>query len=672
MPRPIAAAALALSLGAAACVHGRGTRQDPLVDEVVFQGVKAVNEDALAEGLATRAPIARGGIYDGMVKDRQRFEPDALPTDVKRIQAFYRERGYYGVTVDDPAVEDAGSGLVRVVFRVTEGRPARVTKLDVEGIDAAPEAAKKLGKLPLRVGDVFKVSAYDATREAISAALLNNGWATAEVTQSAVVLPEEAAAEVKYEVKVGPRYKVGPIFVGRVEGITPRRIQEQVSAVLKTGDWWDESKLKAARRRLGDLGVFGAVRVTRATPDATEGTIAVVIDLRQAKYQTIRMGPGVGLDPARWDLELQVGWQHRNFLGDLRRLSINAKGGWAWVPTPFTARKQGPVGTFTVDFSQPGAFAPWLDSAISATLEKGIEDAYNYVGQRLRFATPFRLVSQLMFVPSVNFEVYELSDTTTDVTGDQPPVSGSTEPVLSNCTNNAICLLVYFEQLIAWDARDNPISARRGWYAGLSLQEGLDMGGLGYRYLRFQPELRAFYPLGRRTVAAARARVGGLIPINEGVDPPIVARFYAGGALSMRGYYQDRLSPMVLQNGAWASIGSNGVVDGSFELRTDLGGSLGGVVFVDAAGVSYTNSEPREYQKALDPTQWQWAAGLGLRYRTPFGPIRLDVGVRLPTDWSSGVPFNERFPAVPYTKYADGTPHREPIVAVQIALGEAF
>jgi translocation and assembly module TamA len=120
------------------------------------------------------------------------------------------------------------------------------------------------------------------------------------------------------------------------------------------------------------------------------------------------------------------------------------------------------------------------------------------------------------------------------------------------------------------------------------------------------------------------------------------------------------------------SVGANGAADGSVELRFDVTGAFGGAVFLDAAGVSYYSSSPTEYQKALDPTALQWAAGVGLRYRTPFGPLRLDVGVRLPNDLAPGVPFDDRFPAVPYTSYDDGTPHREPIVAVQIALGEAY
>jgi translocation and assembly module TamA len=229
---------------------------------------------------------------------------------------------------------------------------------------------------------------------------------------------------------------------------------------------------------------------------------------------------------------------------------------------------------------------------------------------------------------------------------------------------------MYLEQRVAWDGRDNPLNTRRGWYGGLTLQEGVRVGGYGYRYLRFQPELRGFYPLGRHSVVALRARVGGLIPVNETGNPPIVARFYAGGPLSMRGYYTNRLSPMIEQDGSWVSVGANGAADGSLELRFDIAGDWGGAIFVDTAGVSSYSGSPTEYQSALDPTQLQWASGLGLRYRTPFGPLRVDLGVRLPTDYRAGVLFDERFPAVPHTP--GGTVHREPIMAVQIALGEAF
>jgi translocation and assembly module TamA len=137
----------------------------------------------------------------------------------------------------------------------------------------------------------------------------------------------------------------------------------------------------------------------------------------------------------------------------------------------------------------------------------------------------------------------------------------------------------------------------------------------------------------------------------------------------MRGYYNRRLSPMDRQGGVWVPLGGNGVADWSTELRFGVTGSLGAAVFLDGGTISDASALPTEWRAALDFGQAQWAAGLGVRYRTPFGPLRLDVAARLPDRWSTD---RSAFPAVPYTRWPDGTLHREPLVAVHFYLGEAF
>ena len=166
---------------------------------------------------------------------------------------------------------------------------------------------------------------------------------------------------------------------------------------------------------------------------------------------------------------------------------------------------------------------------------------------------------------------------------------------------------------------------------------------------------------------AGRVRVGGLVPLNETGPASTVALFTSGGSTSVRGYGYQRLSPMQLQDGNWVPTGGNGVVEGSLELRQKLGGAAGGVLFVDAGNVSTASGDPREWLSALDPGALQFTAGLGLRYRTPFGPVRLDAGLRLPTNFGSGVPFSDRFPAVP-----GSSGHHEPLLAVHLTLGEAY
>jgi translocation and assembly module TamA len=659
MVRSAAVLALASVLGATGCLRARGTPEEPIVVGFEVEGVESADEDDLREKLATQA----SGRFAW--SEARRLDPDALSVDRRRVEAFYRERGYYGARVTDVRLEPAGRGRVKVRMIVAEGRPIRVAKLAVNGLDAAPEARARLGKLPLAPGAVFTEAAYDATREAIQTALRSTGWATSEVAQHAIVLPDAGTAEVTYDATPGDRWKFGAIFIAGTSSLPHKRIREQVLGALTPGDWFDEGRLSEAQGRVFDLGVFGAVRITRGQPDPRRGTIPVVVAVREAPFRTLRMGPGLGFQAIRWDAHALFGWQHRNFFGEMRRVGAEMKLGYAWLPNPLRPTKDAPAGVLALEFAQPGAFTRWVDTAARLEFEKGMEQAYDFYSQRLRLGLPLRIARRWTLVPSWNLEVYQLSNYGVDFDPGDPTVGRT----LENC-QGSVCLLTYLEQRIAWDGRDNPVNTRRGLYLSLSVQEGFHMGAYGYQYLRFLPELRVFRPLGRRTVLGARARVGALVPVGEEGEPPVVARFTSGGPLSMRGYYTRRLSPMVRQGNEWVPLGGNGLADASIELRFDVAGNLGAAVFLDAGNVSQSSALPSAWQGALDPTLLQFAAGFGLRYRTPFGPLRLDVGVRLPRRLDTLEP--ESFPSVPFTTWPGGAPHREPIVAIHLSLGEAF
>ena len=186
MDRSAVVLALACTLGVSGCLRARGTPEEPVVVDVRFEGVRAVDPGALQDKLATHPS---GRWYFSEV---YRLDPDALAADLRRIEAFYRARGFYEARVVgvDQIPEAGNRGRVAIVIKVSEGRPVRVTRLVVKGLEAAPEAQARAGRLPLHEGDVFTESAYDATRSHIAAALANTGWATAQVTQSAVVIPE--------------------------------------------------------------------------------------------------------------------------------------------------------------------------------------------------------------------------------------------------------------------------------------------------------------------------------------------------------------------------------------------------------------------------------------------------------------------------------------------------
>jgi len=643
MPRRLATLVLAgVSLAAQGCLWARGTAEEPIVTSLELDGVKRFKEGDVAEMLATRSPEMQ---LFPPYRIGYRLDPDALAVDARRVEAWYRARGYYDARVDRTEVVPDGPGRAKVILHVVEGEPVRVRKLDISGMDGAPQALEKLGKPPLAAGELFTESSYDATRNAILQALRTTGWARAEVKERAHVVPEERAADVVYEVTTGPRLRFGPVFVAGTSSVPRAIIRDQAEVAIEPGEWFDVSRLEMAQARVFQLGVFSGVRVTPVDPTPNEEAVPVWVAVREAPFRTVRAGSGVALESTRWEARGLGGWTHRNFHGGLRRLALDLRAGYAWLPNAFNVESQGPVGAVSLEFAQPAAITRRVDLSARAEVERGIEPGYDFWAERLQLAFPLRIVPRLTAVPSYNLEVYELSNTPTGTAGDQP--------LLENCPGT-VCLLSYFEQRVAWDGRDDPVESHRGYWAGLSVQEGINPRNTGYRYLRFLPELRGFVPLGRGTTLAARARIGALVPVKEQGDPPIVARFFSGGPTSMRGYTTRNLGPKDV-NGV--PIGGNGLAEGSVEVRQRLPGALSGVLFVDAGQVAGEGASPTAYREALRLGALEWAVGFGLRYATPLGPARLDVGL-LPARFgevhTAGDVFS-RFPG-----------------AVHVSIGEAF
>jgi len=661
-----------------------GAAEPPLVVKLELPGVNRFSPGELLEKLGTQVTelSPRFPIFGPIVFSLEhlasepvtyRLDTDALDEDRRRIVAFYRERGYYQTKVAAAEVLPVREGAVKVVFRVEEGLPVLVRRVDLEWDEEAPEARAKLDKLPIKAHDVFTESAYDATRDRLKDVLRNTGWATAEVDQEAHVLPEDHAADVRYRIHPGPRFRFGPILVAGSAAVSRERIKEQAGLEIKPGGWFEDDALAKAQGRVYDMGVFGGVRVTRGTPDPQRGIIPVLVVVREAPFHTLRMGPGVGLEAnTRVDVNGTISSTDRNFYGDLRRLQLELRGGYAWLLT--TPPKQGPVMLASAEFTQPRAITSKIDFTVRLEVERSLEQGYDYWAERVRLSTPWRVTRRFTFIPSYNLEVYQLSHVIGGIDLTDP-----NGPQLQNCQGD-ICLLSYLEQRFVFDQRDDPINTRAGYWLSLAVQEGFHLGGFGYAYFRVLPETRGFLPLGDSTVLATRLRIGALVPAGEAGLPPIVARFKSGGAQSQRGFQTGRLSPMVYQDGEYIPVGGNGLVEGSLELRLTIAGSWGAVLFVDAGNVSEPSGVPSAWRQALDLSQLYWTVGAGLRYRTLFGPVRLDLGMQVPVDWAPGVAFSHRFKPLPVlnggTVLPDGSTvpseHREPWLGVQLSLGEAF
>jgi translocation and assembly module TamA len=672
-----------------ACIHARGPVDRPAVIDFRLEGLKRLDARDLKKGLATQesrsalaVPIV-GPMIDSVRGPKERkadlIDEAQLAVDRERVLAYCRDHGYYDARVVDARIVEVGEGQARVILRIEEGAPIRVQRIELEGLDEAPEAAAALVEPALRVGDVFQVAKYDALREQVLTALQNNGWATAEVQQGAQVLPEAHAAVLRYTVRAGPRFRFGPTSVRGTRERWASRVAEEVAQEIEQGAPYDESKLAKARARVFGLGVFSSVDVSRGAADAGGGALPVQVTVREGRFHEVRLGPSAQfIFGNRVEVTAEAGWTDRHFLGDIRRLDLTLSGGYAWLLAP--PQNEGPIGMAAAEMYQRAVWWQKVDLGIRLELQRVIQQGYDYWAQIGRITFPIHLSRRTTFAPSYHLEVYELSNTIDELDPNDP---NETNKLLQSCPD-PICVNTYLQQRIEYDGRDDPVEPRSGYYLALTLREGFRVGAWGYQYLGLLPEARVYFPVGARSVLATRARFGAFIPVQESSLPPTVAIFEGGGSNSMRGYALERFSPMrcvtkVDASGneactdEWVPEGGNGLAEYSAELRFPIRGSLHGVVFLDAAYVSRRSAVPTTWTEVFSFSNLQWAAGFGVRLRTPVGPVRLDVAVRLPTDLSRGVEFEDRFPPVPPSSQdPDPGPHREPIAAVHFTFGEAY
>ncbi|MET0405839.1 MAG: BamA/TamA family outer membrane protein, partial [Cystobacter sp.] len=310
----------------------------------------------------------------------------------------------------------------------------------------------------------------------------------------------------------------------------------------------------------------------------------------------------------------------------------------------------GPVFQFSAQFEQPRFLARDLRLQTTLSAERGLEQAYNFIGGRLRGGVVWQPRPDFSIFPTYNLELYNLK-------GQRGSVDQTTAPTLvlgcPDAVDGGDCNISvsYLEQFIELNRRDDPLAPRHGFYASLSLQEG---GGIlqgNYDFVRVLPDLRGYYTFGprERLTLAARLRMGTLLTFSNS-ESAIVNRFFAGGGASMRGFNARRLAPMsqirttpdsstdanVNPVDTIVPIGGNSLVETSVELRVKLFSELTLALFHDSGLTGYgpltfgarKDDLLLESGRLFGDNHYQ-AVGFGLRYNTIVGPIRVDVARRL-------------------------------------------
>jgi translocation and assembly module TamA len=670
-PRPFLSVLTLLALSAG-CATTSGTQPDqPKVVKLDLEGTQQVKASDIKEKIVTSKTPWWEPLNPFVGPNY--FDPNTWQADLKRIVRYYQAQGYYDARIDSATQQPRGKDGIALEVKVREGAPTQVTALNVTGLDELPgeHQRKALDELPVARGGVFREADWEATKEQVKQRLRELGYAEAEVGGEVRVDLATHGAQVDLQVKPGPRYRFGNIFVATDANpqVNPRRIIEQAQGAVRKGDWYSESALAEAQARVFRMGVFGAVKVNRGAPDRESRMVPVVVDVREAPFRSIRLGGGVGLDSARQEGRVLGEWTDRNFLGGLRRLTINGRLGYAFIPNitaafdkvdtngdgvgdaPNVATPHGPIGQLSIEFEQPRFLARDLRLQTSLTAERGLEQAYNYIGGRGRGGVVWQPHPDFSLTPTYNLEIYRLEGQrgVGDQTTVPPLVLGCPAGTVSTCNIS----VSYLEQVAELNRRDNPIAPRRGFYTSLSLQEGGGPLQGDFTFVRVMPDVRGYITFGAsdRFTLAARLRLGTLLTpfiTNETgerirQESAVVNRFSSGGGASMRGFNSRRLSPMNISSPTAEQpsdrvvpIGANSLVETSVELRLKLFGDLTLAAFHDSglAGAgplnfgSHQDDVRKESSRIFGDYHYQ-AVGLGLRYATIVGPVRLDLARRL-------------------------------------------
>ncbi|EAU64371.1 BamA/OMP85 family outer membrane protein [Stigmatella aurantiaca] len=686
---------LLVPLSLACACAAKKPRPDALkVDDLNIKGTKQVSEGSIKSKILTTDtpwweplwPFDKGPSY---------YDPNAWEADKRRIERYYQAKGYYQARVLSDEVKPEGKNAVKLEVTVREGEPTRIDAVSVTGLEPLTEEQRThaLAALPLKKGDVFEEENWNGVKELIQGRLREMGYAEAEVTGEAQVDVATQLATVDLRAALGSRYKFGNVFVSTDPNpkVSPKRIIEQAQGAIRKGSWFSESALAEAQARVFAMGVFGAVKVNRGGPDREASTVPVVVDVREAPLRSVRLGGGLGIDATRQEARALAEWTNRNIFGGLRRLTVRGRVGYAFLPSFYAGDdvKSGVIGDVTTEFEQPRFLFRDLRLQASVTGEKGLEQAYSFYGGRLRTGVIWQPHPNLSIFPAYNQERFRLQGR---VDGNEtiPPITlGCRERDTGD--ENAPCniALSYLETTIEWDRRDERTEPRNGFYAALSIQAGGGPLQGDFTYIRLLPDVRYYYSFGeqQRLTVAGKLRMGTLVPYrNEETglrQSSIVNRFFSGGGSSMRGFNSRRLSPLTPLNPddpetTTVPVGGNSLFETSLELRYRVTESLVVASFWDTGAVG-TDSLSFGGNSPLNNRLYH-ALGLGLRYLTLVGPIRLDIARRL----NIGSPLPIEPSGSTYTLPSSGTcfglggKKREyagapdGLCTIQLSIGEAF
>ena len=657
-------------------------RTHPVVDAVKFVGVtNVIDKHDMASGLATQPSGCKSILLEpfclftksSAIYDTRTLDHIELARDVVRIKVYYYRRGYRETEVDTLVTRAKNhTNLVRVTFRVTEGKPVIVKSVAVQQAESVLSKGALKEAVLVRTGKPLNLIDIDTTHTRLRDALWDKGYADAEITDTIEVHDSVRTASVG--IRIDPRWvaTVESVTVHGDSALSPDIAKKMVS--LKPGNIYKREDVIESQRSLYNSNLYR--RATIVLPPRGDSAKLVDINLAEARLHSAKLSAGFSTIDF---IQTEGKFTNYNWLGDARRLDLHL------VVSNLLAPTLNGTGIFRDVLADNGLPGTSSKGYLSPTYQASIDVTQQWIGDP-RNTAGFGLFSHRTSQPGIYIDKgYGGTISFTRKVTTRSPLSLIYRYELTEvdagdvyfCVNYGVCeqatigllrnrsalspvALDYF-----MDRTDVTLNPTNGYTLRADLEHASRYTLSDFRYNRATGEAAMYRPVGH-AVIAGHIRGGWVKAIstsaqvedglNEVLHPR--KRFYAGGANSVRGYGENQLGPRILTidpakliTGAGCTTatiangtcdpnghtdtshvagndftalptGGTSLIEGSVEYRFPfLMKNLQGAVFVDAGYVGSGSSAFTNGKAAVTP-------GFGVRYLSPVGPIRVDLGIR--------------------------------------------
>ena len=528
--------------------------------------------------------------------------------DAELLAELLRSRGYYDAAVE--ADVDSGASGFQIKLSATPGAQYLFQSVELPGLDAAGDEADDLrAQFALKEGDPVIAEDVIAAGVALQVALGEQGFALAKVGEQDIEINHETRrVNLVLPVDPGPVASFGSI---RVSGQPPFSAAH-VGRIARfdPGDPFQRSKVDDLRRALIATGLVSSADVT-VVPAADGRRVDLEVALAPAPMRTIAGELGYGTGEG---VRAEASWQHRNFFNPEGALTVRGVAG--------TREQLAAVQVRRNNFRQRDQVLNLIASVSNSDLEA-------YEAKTILLGAGIERQSNIIWHKKWTWSLgADLLATSERGVFDDPFMKETKKFLIAAAPAS-----------LGYDGSDDLLNPTEGFRLGGRISPEISAYGGSFAYGRAQVDASVYRSVSASTVLAGRVRLGSIFGApTSGIAPS--RRIYSGGGGSVRGYGYQRLGP---RDADGDPIGGRGLAEFALEARVrlkTLGGNFGIVPFIDGGTLS-----DRSWPEFND---WRFGAGLGLRYYSKFGPIRIDVGT----------PLNPR----------DGDSR----VAVTVSLGQAF